>query len=94
MNTHSLPKDPGELERQIERTRQELDRTLEALQARLSPRRRLKEAVASARENSVKWAGDVREKIKRDPMPFAVVGGTVLLAIVAGSLIRRRSDSV
>jgi hypothetical protein len=93
MNTQPLRKDPGEIEREIEQTRQELDRTLEALQAKLSPRRRIEEAVASVRENGLKWAGDVRERVKRDPMPFAVVGGTLLLAIVAGSLMRRRSDS-
>jgi hypothetical protein len=84
-------KDPGEIEREIEQTRQNLDRTLEALQAKLSPRRRLEGAVASAREQGSKWAGDVQAMIKRDPRSFAVVGGTVLLAIVAGSLMRKRS---
>jgi exonuclease VII large subunit len=87
----NLRKTPEAIEREIERTRQELDRTLAALEARLSPRRRLKEGVASVRENGQRLAGEVAAMVKRDPMPFAVVGGTVLLAIVAGMAMRKRA---
>jgi hemerythrin superfamily protein len=41
---------PEEIESDIEHTRQELDRTLDALQSKLSPRERLQAATESARE--------------------------------------------
>jgi hypothetical protein len=91
-------REPADIEREIEHTRHELDRTLDALQAKLSPRRRLEEAVDNARDaidtarsTSRRLAGDVQEMVRRDPVPFIVIGGTLLVAIVAGALIRGRS---
>jgi hypothetical protein len=90
-------REPAEIARAIEHTRHELERTLDALQAKLSPRRRLDDAVDNAREAidhtrgaGRKLAGDVLEMYRRDPKPFLVVGGALLAAIVAGALMRRR----
>jgi len=98
MTTSAFGQDPVDIEREIANTRQELERTLDALQAKLSPRRRLEDAVDSARDamdtarsTSRRLAGDVQEMIRRDPVPFLVVGGTLLAAIVAGALFRDRS---
>lgn len=98
MTTSAFGRDPVDIEREIANTRQELERTLDALQAKLSPRRRLEDAVDSARDamdtarsTSRRLAGNVQEMIRRDPVPFLVVGGTLLAAIVAGALFRDRS---
>lgn len=97
--THSVfGRDPASIEREIERTRHEIERTLDSLQTKLSPRRKFEDAVGTARDaigsaRSSAWrlAGDMQDRIRRDPVPFIVAGGTVLAAIVAGALIRRRS---
>lgn len=88
---------PENIVREIERTRQALDDTLDALQARLSPRERLEEAVETtrdaldvARESGKRIAGDVQEMIRRDPVPFLVIGGVVLAAVIAGVMMRDR----
>lgn len=86
-----------DIEREIQHTRQELERTLDALQSKLSPRRRLEDAVDTARDavgmarsTGRRFASRVHKDVRRDPVPYLVVGGTVLAAIVAGALMRRR----
>jgi hypothetical protein len=97
--SHSVfGQDPSVIEREIENTRHELERTLDALQAKLSPRRRLegamdtaRDAMDTARSTGRRVADDVQEMIRRNPTPFIVVGGTLLAAIVAGAWMRRRA---
>ena len=48
-------RDPEELEREIEGTREHLSQTLDELQARLSPRARLNAAAETMRETSQEW---------------------------------------
>jgi hypothetical protein len=70
------------LEHDIEVTRHDLDATLEALQAKLSPRRRLKAAVSSARASGSLGAQRMIDLARRHPRPLAVLGGCLLLLIV------------
>jgi hypothetical protein len=70
------------LEQDIEVTRHDLDATLEALQAKLSPRRRLKEVVSSARASGSLGAQRMIDLARRHPRPLAVLGGCILLLMV------------
>ncbi len=89
--------DVHQIELEIEATREELDRTLDALQARLSPRLRLQAAVRNARERGSRLAdrsaeltrGAV-ELVRREPVPFAAAAVGVLAIIAVGIVIRRR----
>jgi hypothetical protein len=97
MTASVFGRDPADIERAIESTRHELDRTLDALQAKLSPRQRLEDAVDTARDaidtartTGRRVANDVEEMVRRNPVPFMVIAGTVLAAIVAGALLRNR----
>jgi hypothetical protein len=81
---------PDAIERDIEATRRALDRTLEQLQARLSPRVRLEEALSNARESGGRLAGEMGQLARRYPVPFVVIGATLLVAIVAGARTHRR----
>jgi chromosome segregation ATPase len=85
----SFERDPAEIEREIEHTREELDRTLEALQAKLSPRRQLEQALTHARASSRRVTHSAVEMMKRNPVPFAIVGATLLVALIAASRGRR-----
>jgi len=46
---------PEEIQQEIDGTREELARTLEALESRLSPRRRLNDAAESVRDTGQRW---------------------------------------
>lgn len=86
-----------EIELEIEATREELDRTLDALQARLSPRRRLQAAIRSARvrgnrlaDRGGELARDAAGMVKRQPLPFVVAAVGVIAIFAARVAIRRR----
>jgi hypothetical protein len=79
-DTGSKPVDPDALVEDIDRTRAELARTIDAISDRLSPRR-----------NAERAAGEFRERVmKIDP----VVAGAAVAAVVVGVgvlfLLRRR----
>jgi hypothetical protein len=78
------------LEHDIELTRHDLDVTLEALQAKLSPRRRLKAAVSSVRESGSLGAQRMIDLARRYPRPLAVLGGCLLLLMVTRQPRRSR----
>ena len=89
--------DVHQIELEIEATREELDRTLDALQARLSPRRRLQAALRNARDRSNRLADrggelarDAVGLVRREPLPFVVAGVGVLALIAVGMVMRRR----
>jgi hypothetical protein len=97
MTASVFGQNPEDIEREIRHTREELERTLDALQAKLSPRRRLEEAVDTARDavgtvrsSGRRIANDLQDRVRRDPVPFIAIGGLLLVAIVAGALIQRR----
>jgi hypothetical protein len=84
------------IELEIEATRAELNRTLEALQARLSPRRRLQAALRNARVRSSQIAdrsGDfVRDAtgvVRREPLPFVIAAVGVVAIFAARTAMKR-----
>lgn len=89
--------DVRQIEADIEATREELGRTLDALQMKFSPRRRLHAALQNARERSA-WlvdrggeiARDAAEAVRRDPLPYVVAAVSVVAIFAARMVIRRR----
>lgn len=73
---------PAEIAAELDRTRNEVDQTLDELQDRLSPRRMLNRASSSLRETSTAATTRARAAFDRAPLPI-----TVVLAMAAGALI-------
>jgi hypothetical protein len=88
--SYSAQSDPAAIERDIEATRAELNRTLNALQARLSPRQRLSEVIDSASTNGSELLDRVVTTARRNPAPFVFVGLSLAFMLINGT--RRRRD--
>ena len=73
----------AEIRSQIERTRQDMTQTIDAIQARLSPGRLMTDAKQSVAEATARRF----QRIKEHPIPYAVAG-VAMVALVA--LMRRR----
>lgn len=86
------PADVRQIEQEIEATRAELDRTLAALQARLSPRRRVQAALRTARERGGELAQQTLQLARQQPIAFVVAGMSLvsLLAFFAARAPGRR----
>jgi hypothetical protein len=83
-------KDPEEIEREIDDTRAELHRILDALEAKLSFRRRVDGVMSSARENGAAFASVAGNAVRQYRTPLVVAGATVIGLLVARQLSRRR----
>jgi hypothetical protein len=80
----------GDLQRDIEVTRHELDQTLEALHAKVSPRLRLRAAWDATQATSL---GAVRRGAGwaiAHPVSVLAIGAAVVFAISFGPEVRRR----
>lgn len=87
----------SQMEREIAATRAELDRTLDALQAKLSPRRRMRALMVSMHERTDAFSAYSGELVrgatnfvKRQPTPFIVATAAVIGAIVLARFLSRR----
>jgi ElaB/YqjD/DUF883 family membrane-anchored ribosome-binding protein len=69
-------KDPATLEREIDQTRANMDRTLGALERKFSPGQLLDEAMSFVKENGGDFATNLGQSIRDNPMPavLTVVG--------------------
>lgn len=66
---------PEEIERDIARTRNEMDETLTAIQRRLSPEMLIDEAVSYIRHGgAAEFMDNLNESVKRNPVPVTLVG--------------------
>jgi hypothetical protein len=88
--------DVRQIEAEIEATREELGRTLDALELKFSPRRRLHAALQTARERGTQLvdrggalAHEAAAVVRRDPLPF-VVAAVSVVSIFAARMVRRR----
>jgi hemerythrin superfamily protein len=70
-----------EIVSEIERTREELGRTLEALQAKLSPRQRARAFTSSARDMGLRFARSARESLTPDITTMIRLDHTHVLAL-------------
>lgn len=86
--------DPGsrsadELEREVRESRAELERTLDAIQDRLSPGQLVDQVTRYLRDNGGEFAHNLGETVKRNPVPAVLVGAGLAWMTVAGL---RRDD--
>ncbi|MCW5661044.1 MAG: DUF3618 domain-containing protein [Burkholderiaceae bacterium] len=66
---------PEEIQAEIERTRGELDRTLSALEERLTPGQLVDQAYGYLRRSGARqYFEHLGESVRRDPIPLALVG--------------------
>jgi len=65
---------PDELERDIERTRTDIDRTLSALQNSVSPAAVLDRTLRSTREGGGQFAASIGRTVRDNPVPLALLG--------------------
>jgi hypothetical protein len=80
-------RDPAQIEREIEETREELAESVGALAEKTDVKGR---AEAKVEETKDAVAGQI-ERAKSNPIPLAI-GGVIALAILSFWLIRRRSS--
>lgn len=69
--------DPAEIQEHIARTRADLDETLDALGNQLSPQRMWSDTVSYVRSNSEggrEFFANFAESVRRNPVPFAMIG--------------------
>jgi uncharacterized protein DUF3618 len=73
--TESGSRRPHEIQAEIERTRQEMDGTLNALETRLTPGQLYDQAVQYLRNNGgTEFVSNLGEQAKQNPLPVALVG--------------------
>ncbi len=65
-------RDPEQLERSAERIRADLDRTLDALERKLSPSQLLDRSLAYLRDHGGELAVAVGDSVRRNPVPILV----------------------
>lgn len=67
-------KDPERIERDIDRTRASLGRTVDALERRLSPGELVDQALGLAREHGGEFATNLGRSVRNNPMPVILTG--------------------
>jgi ElaB/YqjD/DUF883 family membrane-anchored ribosome-binding protein len=82
-------KDPATLEREIDQTRANMDRTLGALERKFSPGQLLDQAMEFARENGGELANNLGRSVKENPVPALLTA--VGIAWMVASSNRPRS---
>ena len=92
---------PEQIEDEIRGTRRDIDRTLDALQSKLSPGQILDQALAYAKDGGGEFAANLGRTISRNPVPLTLVGIGLAWLMCSGQggvraegndLSRRRSN--
>jgi Protein of unknown function (DUF3618) len=87
-DTDSKPVNQDALVADIDRTRTDLARTIDAISDRVSPKKNLQRAMDQAREA----VGQARGRISQvDPIVAGVAAGAVVIGVAVLILIRRRT---
>jgi hypothetical protein len=90
-------RDPAVIEREIERTRDELARSIDLIAERLSPRRVAREGMAKAKEEAGHVAADIGAIVRREPNdrrspltgPVLIGAGLIVTSVAVRLLLRR-----
>jgi hypothetical protein len=91
-------RDPAAIEREIERTREELARSIDLLAERLSPKRVAQRGAAKAKQETGHVASDIRAMARREPTermspltgPVLIGAGLLVTGVAVRLLLRRR----
>ena len=79
------------LERETEKTRDQLEDTLGELRARMSPAQLLNQATGYLRNGSGRdFLGNLRDEVVRNPLPIVLVGVGIAWITIAGAAGRGR----
>ncbi len=89
MNTSS-ERDPENLERTADQIRADMDRTLDALERKLSPSQLLDRSLDYLRDHSGDVARAVGETVRRNPLPIVLAAAGI--GWLVASTLRSRSD--
>ena len=98
MNTQTSGTDPGsksaaEIEREVQQSRTEVEQTLDAIQARLSPGQLLDQAVGYFREGrGGEFARNLGDSVTQNPIPLALVGVGLAWMMLGGQRSARNGD--
>jgi ElaB/YqjD/DUF883 family membrane-anchored ribosome-binding protein len=94
----NLHADPAALERDIHQTRAHVDRVLDALQVKLSPRQLQAQARRFLKERSAQAAQRLERSVRDNPWPYVVglIGAVALVALLGEGRARaeRRAASI
>jgi hypothetical protein len=91
-------RDPAVIEREIERTREDLARSIDLLAERLSPKRVTQRGMAKAKEEVGHVAADLGAIVRREPTnrrspltgPVLIGAGLAATTVAISLLLRRR----
>jgi Protein of unknown function (DUF3618) len=98
MNTQASGTDPGsksaaEIEREAQQSRAEVEQTLDAIQARLSPGQLLDQAVGYFREGrGGEFARTLGDSIVQNPIPLTLVGVGLAWMMLGGQRFARNGE--
>jgi hypothetical protein len=86
-------KSATEIEREVQQSRAEVEQTLDAIQARLSPGELLDQAVGYFRDGrGGEFARNLGDSITQNPIPLALVGVGLAWMMLAGQRLARNGD--
>ena len=91
-------RDPAVIEREIERTRDDLARSIDLLAERLSPKRVARRGMVKVKEEAGHVAADLGAIVRHEPTdrrsaltgPVLIGAGLVATTVAVGLLLRRR----
>jgi hypothetical protein len=91
-------RDPAVIEREIERTREDLARSIDLLAERLSPKRVAQRGVAKAKQEAGNVVTDIGAMVRREPAdrvspltgPVLIGAGLLVTGVAVRLLLRRR----
>ncbi len=96
LNTSNLRddagKDPATLEREIDQTRANMDRTLGALERKFSPGQLLDQAMEFARENGGEFANNLGRSVKENPVPALLTAVGIAWMVASSNRPSSSSD--
>lgn len=85
-------RDPEQLERTAEQIRADLDRTLDALERKLSPSEWFDRSLDYLRDHSGQWSRNVGEAARRNPVPIVLAVAGIGWIVAATLRSRNRLD--
>ena len=72
-----MTRSPDEIERDVEQTRESLDRTVEALKGKMSPGQLIDEAMAAFGDGGGQLFANLGSQVRDNPLPVALIGAGV-----------------
>lgn len=96
MNQHEENRQPEEIERDIQRTREEVSSTIDAIQSKLSPGQMMDQAINYARTSlPADFGSNLNQQVRDNPLPVSLIGiGLAWLMMSDPNKPKRRTSTV